>query len=150
MTIEIQNFTARKIDENFLEKIIHTTIQFEKKQKDDKIYMSVALVGVGRMESLNRRYHKEKRATDVLSFSGGKDFMVPKRFGKYLGEIILCPKVIQKQALRTKVAFEKEFAHVLVHGTLHLLGWEHERSDAAAVKMHTMEEKMLKELGVMN
>ncbi len=146
INIEIQNLTTRKIDEAFTKKVIHTAIQLEKMTKNGRISVDVAFVGRGRMQVINRNYNGRNRATDILSFSGGADFIMPKSCGEYLGEIILCPAMIQKQASRTMVSFKEEFTHVLIHGTLHLLGWEHEGDHAAQKKMHAYEEKIIAEV----
>jgi len=144
MNIEIQNLTERKIDDDFVKKIIHTTIRFEGRDKDAKIYISVVLVGRARMRVMNRSYRGKNRATDVLSFSGGKNFIMPQKLGEYLGEIIACPQIIEKKALDTGVSFEREFAHTLIHSTLHLLGYEHESREEDARMMHAKEEEIMK------
>src|SRR3989338_9331910 len=105
MIVEIQNLTARKISKNFISKIIHTVLEFEGKSENGSMSVGVAVVGRVRMRNLNRRYNGRNRATDVLSFSGSKDFRVQKEGGGYLGEVIMCPGGIFEHALRDKVSF---------------------------------------------
>jgi len=143
MIFEIQNLTKRRISEDFIKKIIHTTAQFEGRDKNGNISMGLALVGRARMQALNWRYNKKDRATDVLSFSGGEGFIAPKNYGEYLGEIIVCPQVIQKQASHIKVSFEREFSHILIHGILHLFGYSHKGSLEAVYNLHAKEEKII-------
>ena len=75
------------------------------------------------MRSLNCRYLKRDYATDVLSFSYGSVKMdgIP-----FLGEIIIAPEIAADQAVRFRISPEKELKKLLVHGILHLLGYDHE------------------------
>lgn len=146
--ISIQNLTTSSMpfDEDFVRKIIHKALQHE--GIDDILSIDIAFVGSGRMKALNRKYNKKNRVTDVLSFSSDKKFVTPKEEGRYGGEIVLCLSAIKKQAKRAGVSLEKELAHALIHGTLHLVGYEHESSAKAGVRMHAREEKIMRALRV--
>lgn len=141
MTIEIQNLTKSAINEDLTKKIINTTLHCEK--INDNIEISVVFVGSGRMQKLNKKYRKKNRATDVLSFRGSLDFICPEDAGKYLGEIVVCLREVKKQAMRAKKSFKQEFAHVLIHGVLHLVGYEHDENAEALEKMHAREKKII-------
>jgi probable rRNA maturation factor len=82
----------------------------------------VVLVGDRAMRDLNRRFRGRDCATDVLSFAyGGKgDCGVP-----FLGEIVISPATAQSQALRWGSTHDREMRRLLVHGMLHLLGYDH-------------------------
>lgn len=146
--ISIQNLTTSSmpLDEEFIRKVIHSTLQHE--GVDDILSIDIAFVGSGTMKALNRKYNKKNRVTDVLSFSSDKKFVTPKEGGRYGGEVVLCLSAIKKQAKRAGVSLEKELAHALIHGTLHLLGYEHESSAEAGAKMHAREEKIMRALKV--
>lgn len=141
---EIQNFTKTRLDENLIRKIIHTTLRSE--GIGGTISLGVVFVGRARMKGLNRKYGGENKVTDVLAFTSGKDFVLPPGSQKYLGEIAVCIKEVRKTAARMKKSFLKEFAHVLIHGTLHLLGYTHEGSAEAAYRMHGKEEQIISEV----
>ncbi len=85
--------------------------------------LSVTFVGAREMRSLNYRYLKRDYATDVLSFSYGSVKMdgIP-----FLGEIVIAPEIAVDQAVRLRISPEKELKSLLVHGILHLLGYDHE------------------------
>ena len=90
--------------------------------------LSIALVGQGRIRELNKKYRGKNRATDVLAFPGDG-----------LGEIVICLREVKKNAKRYRSNSEKELARVLIHGVLHLLGYDHEKSEQAAEKMREKE-----------
>jgi len=112
------------------------------------ISVGIALVGRARIRELNNKYNKKNAATDVLSFGSDRQFIVPRGMGEYLGEIIVCPAVVKEQSVKSHTIFAKEFAHVIIHGILHLLGWEHEKSEKKAKEMHAKEEEIMNMLGV--
>lgn len=126
--IGIRNFTSNKIDEDLVRKIIREILKEEgiKEQVD----ISVVFLGPGRMREVNKRYRGKNRVTDVLSFpeieiifQGLK--VGPKKVMKGLGEILICPRVLKKNAKIFNSSFERELSRVLVHGILHLLGHSH-------------------------
>lgn len=114
--IEINNLTPVLIDKRFLEKVIKGVLRAENKEKAD---LSIAFLGPVKIKGLNRKYLKKNKATDVLSFPGDD---------RELGEIIICPQQVKKNAKKYNLSFKKELAQVLIHGILHLLGYKHENS----------------------
>jgi probable rRNA maturation factor len=106
--------------------------------------LSILIVGDSKMRSLNRRFRGIDRTTDVLSFP-----QIDRRPVSYkavpllLGDIVINPHQIKRQAIENNVPFKRELRHVLIHGLLHLLGYDHERSDPERVKMERREEKLL-------
>lgn len=138
--IEINNLTDFATDERFLKKIAQTVLKGEDKEKHT---LSIALVKEREIRDLNKKYLKKDKATDVLSFSQISDFSEKisekiKEFENILGEVIICPKVVKKNSKDFNIVFKKEMAKVLIHGILHLLGYEHEKSDK---KLKEMQEK---------
>src|SRR5690348_14121715 len=85
--------------------------------------LSVRVVGADRSRSLNRRYRKKDRPTNVLSF-GGPGFCPDGM--NYLGELVICAPVVAREALAQGKSTESHWAHLTVHGVLHLLGYDHE------------------------
>jgi len=121
--IEINTLTTSPADKSFFKKIAYKVLAGEKKKKSN---LSIALIGQKRIKALNRKYLKKNRATDVLAFPD-------KEFG--LGEIVICPSEIKKNAKRFNARFKIELARVLIHGILHLLGFNHEKSKKEKEKM---------------
>jgi probable rRNA maturation factor len=108
------------------------------------------------MRSLNRRYRGKDRPTDVLSFPM-EDLnprmlsLLKKRQYVHLGDIVICPAWAQKN-MRTKneKALYKEIRVLLIHGLLHLLGYEHEKGGPDEKKMRNKEQELLNALKEMD
>jgi rRNA maturation RNase YbeY len=131
--IEINNLTTNPIDENFLKKVAKIILEWEGKGKSD---LSIALIGPGKMRKLNKRYLGKNRVTDVLAFGENSKF-------RGIGEIVICLREVKKNAKRFGQSFEKELARVLIHGILHLLGYNHEKNEKEAEKMEEKEKYYL-------
>ena len=144
--VDIQNFTQSQVDENFVKNIVRAALTREKISEKSALY--VIFVGRNRMQALNKKHRNKNKVTDVLSFKVREDFVSPPSEGKFLGEILICPPFIKKQARRLGVSFEKELAHVLIHGVFHLLGHEHEHSDIAQKKMHEREVEVMNSIKI--
>jgi probable rRNA maturation factor len=115
--IEVANLQEDlAIDETMVSKIVSFVLSEE--NIEDAV-ISVALVDEGEITRLNREFRGLDEATDVLSFLYEND---PKLFG----EIVIAPAYVKDQAQRFGVSFEREFIMVLIHGMLHLLGYDHE------------------------
>lgn len=117
--IEINNLTSNKIDLNRVKSIILETLVQEKEDTDKDI--SVAFINSDEMRRINKKYRNIDDSTDVLSFKGDKDI---------LGEIIICAEEVQKNGEN----FNDELKRVLIHGTLHLLGYDHEKDQGNMIK----------------
>ncbi|MEK6743748.1 MAG: rRNA maturation RNase YbeY [Nitrospirota bacterium] len=103
--------------------------------------VSVLLVGDTAMRSLNRHYRGKDRTTDVLSFP-----LREGRFGRIqpqvLGDIVLSLPAARRQAKAAGEPCQREIERLLVHGYLHLLGYDHERSRAEARRMDGRERRL--------
>jgi len=129
--IEINNLTTNLVDEEFLKKIAKKVLEGEHPPKGrvpGEAGLSIALVGQGRIKELNKRYRGKNRTTDVLAFPGDG-----------LGEIVICLREVKKNTKRFGSVFKKELARVLIHGILHLLGEDHEKSKTEAKKTEDKE-----------
>lgn len=105
--------------------------------------LSVRVVGAARSRGLNARYRQRDKPTNVLSFAGagaGPDGQ------RHLGELVICAPVVAREARRQGKAREAHWAHMTVHGVLHLLGFDHEHR-AEARKMESREVQILDRLG---
>jgi probable rRNA maturation factor len=134
--IEINNLTAVQIEEELLKKIAQKVLERESASwRKKETNLSIALVGQRKIRELNKKYRGKDRITDVLAFPN-------KEMG--LGEIVICPREVKKNAKKFSSVFEKELAQVLIHGILHLLGYDHEKSEAQAQKMEEKQNYYLK------
>jgi probable rRNA maturation factor len=106
--------------------------------------LSIHVVGNRRSRSLNARYRLKDRPTNVLSFAGAGS-APDGRF--FLGELVICAPIVALEARAQNKTLEAHWAHMTIHGVLHLLGFDHERS-AEAVKMASREIQILDRLGI--
>ena len=117
--------------------------------------MAVVLADDAFIRELNHTYRGKDKATNVLSFpSVEKMEASAKRLSKgvnqfELGDVVLALETVEHEAQKQGKAFKDHAIHLLVHGTLHLLGYDHEK-DSEAAQMEKMEIKILKELGLSN
>ena len=110
------------------------------------VELSVRIVGAARSRSLNARYRHKDKPTNVLSFAGVG--LMPDGVN-HLGELVICAPVVAREAVSQGKAAELHWAHMTVHGVLHLLGFDHERA-AEARKMESREVQILDRLGFSN
>lgn len=92
---------------------------------------------------LNREYRHKDASTNVLSFPAGID--LPG--ARILGDVVICAPVVAREADLQHKRYEHHFAHMVVHGVLHLLGYDHQ-ADADAAAMERLEIKVLDRFGV--
>ncbi len=102
--------------------------------------LSVALVGDEEMAGLNRRYRRREGPTDVLSFSLLEGEGAVFR-GGMLGDVVIDVELAARQASELGHGLDDEMARLLVHGVLHLLGYDHEREEDARV-MEPLERRL--------
>jgi len=108
--------------------------------------LSVLLVGARRSRALNARYRGRDKSTNVLSFPAPD---VATRNSGALGDLVICPAVLQAEARRQHKRVREHWAHMVVHGLLHLLGYDHER-ERDAQRMERREVRVLRRLGIAN
>jgi probable rRNA maturation factor len=111
--------------------------------------LAVRLVGAREGRALNRHYRGKDQATNVLSFPADTgDVKLPKGVTMpLLGDLVLCAPVIAREAREQKKPLLAHYAHLTVHGTLHLLGWDH-GDDREAECMEQLEREILAGLGI--
>jgi probable rRNA maturation factor len=103
----------------------------------------VRVVGEAESRRLNHEYRHRDAATNVLSFPAGID--LPEAL--VWGDVVVCADVVAREARAQGKTFEDHFAHMVVHGVLHLLGYDHQTADEAAV-MERLEIRVLDGLGI--
>lgn len=129
--VEINNLTPSKVDQDFFKKVAKKVLKGENKEQ---LELSVVLVCRRRMQGLNKKYREKDKPTDVLSF-----LLEPDK----LGEIVICPGQVKENAEKFGTDFKKELTLVLIHGILHLLGYDHEGARKEAKRMEIKQNKYL-------
>ncbi len=110
--------------------------------------LTLRIVDPAEMTDLNSHYRKKKGPTNVLSFPFDEPFdETSKR--TYLGDIVICAEIVNNEALTQQKTNDAHWAHIVIHGSLHLLGFDH-IEDADAEKMEKKEIQILKILGFAN
>jgi probable rRNA maturation factor len=112
--------------------------------------LAIRIVGTREGRALNRHYRGKDHATNVLSFPAdmAEGVKLPKGVTMpLLGDLVLCAPVVAREAREQKKPLAAHYAHLTVHGALHLLGWNHE-DDTEAECMERLEREILAELGV--
>ena len=112
-------------------------------QKDAEL--AVILADDARLKDLNRDWRGKDRPTNVLSFPGAEGDEIAT--APLLGDLVLAFETVAEEAKRDGKSFEDHFAHLVVHGTLHLFGFDH-MSDAEAETMENTERAALARLGI--
>ncbi len=92
----------------------------------------------GEARRLNKTCRGRDYATDVLSFEGDGRHM--------LGELVFCPEVLQRQAKEHGLAYREELGYMVIHGVLHLLGYDHESGSAEARRMYALQDRIFERL----
>jgi len=105
--------------------------------------ITVRIVDAEEGQALNRDYRKKDYATNVLTFDYTQEPVVT-------ADLVLCAPVVEKEAREQGKTLEAHYAHLLVHGTLHAQGWDHETSAADAEEMEAYEIEILAGLGLPN
>jgi probable rRNA maturation factor len=122
-------------------------------ESDLPIEISVALSGDEQVRALNAKWRGKDKATNVLSFPmvDERDLDLANVSGAelLLGDIVLARGICEAEAIEKGVSFQDHAAHLLVHGTLHLLGYDH-LDDRDAVEMEAREVRALERLGIAN
>ena len=111
--------------------------------------VAVRVVNAGEMQELNRDYRSKDKPTNVLSFPAGAVEGLPSGAELPLGDIVVCAPVVRDEALGQGKALGDHWAHMIVHGTLHLLGYDHE-TEPEALEMEGLETQILGDHGIAN
>ena len=153
--ILVKNFTKNKFNQKYLNKIADETLKVAKFKKPVEI--SLVITGEKRIRSLNKKYRKIDKITDVLSFGNDATskiiknksvkFISPPDNILHLGEIFVCYPQAAKQAKQKNHSVREEIIVLLIHGILHLLGYNH-KVNYENSEMKIKEEEILENLKV--
>ncbi|MBI5221953.1 MAG: rRNA maturation RNase YbeY [Candidatus Magasanikbacteria bacterium] len=135
MQVEINNQTHSASLGFFLKKVADCCL----KRLDIKKDVSLVLVGDKKIQELNKIYRHKNKVTDVLSFGDWDD-------KNFLGEVIICLPQAKRQAKKYGTTLKQELARLLVHGILHLAGFDHEKSKQEEKKMFKLQEEIIEKV----
>lgn len=110
--------------------------------------LSIVLVDDGYIRALNRKYRDCDKPTNVLAFPyQDKNYRLPGTGPLQLGDVVLACETLEREALEQGKPVENHFCHLLVHGILHLLGYDHD-NESQAREMEALEVETLSMLGI--
>lgn len=132
--------------QDWIEKWIVSAL--EKANRFGEYELTVRIVDEAEIKTLNETYRRKSGTTNVLSFPFDAPEEVPLATD-FLGDIVICAQVIQHEASIQHKKLMDHWAHMLVHGTLHLLGYDHTTAQQAE-EMETLEIAILSDFGVPN
>jgi probable rRNA maturation factor len=114
--------------------------------------IAVRIVKADESRELNRLWRGKDKPTNVLSFPAPEQDRrgMPRDFRLPLGDLVICADVVRREAERDGKKLEAHWAHMVVHGALHLVGYDHERGERDRMKMERREIAVLKGFGFGN
>jgi probable rRNA maturation factor len=121
----------------------HTVIRCIRHALDADAEITVRIVDAEEGQALNHDFRKKDYPTNVLTFDYASEPVV-------VADLVLCAPVVAREAKEQKKTLAAHYAHLLVHGTLHAQGWDHETSAADADEMEARETEILAGLGIAN
>ena len=146
-----QDFQAPELvlKRGYIKKVVETTLRFIGTQSDCE--MGIACVDNAESHKLNLEYRHKDKPTNVLSFPSD----LPDETAQILetvpiGDLVICIPVVLQEAIEQQKTPIEHFTHMLVHGTLHLMGYDHETSEEDAEEMEALEIEILNKLGFEN
>ena len=128
-----------KLSKKYIESVIETVmVDLKKKNKE----ISVHLVGDKKMKTMNRIYRKINKTTDVIAFAVQEGRVFDEAD---LGDIFINVNQVERQSKKQSIPYKEEFARVLIHGILHLNGYDH-ATEKEEKKMFGIQEKILEKI----
>ena len=113
-------------------------------QCGEPVELVIRVVGAAESRDLNRRYRGKDKATNVLSFP----FEAPPGIAsRHLGDVVICAPVVKREAMEQCKRASDHWAHLVVHGILHLCGFDH-HSEQDAEEMEALEKRILQHMGI--
>jgi probable rRNA maturation factor len=125
--------------ENDFQNWIETALEHRLEEAE----VSLRLVDEAEMNALNLQYRDQDKSTNVLSFPAN---LPAELQHPLLGDIVICPAVVAREAIEQHKTWQQHWTHMLVHGSLHLLGYDHMEAADAEI-METLETSILQSLG---
>ncbi len=125
---------------------IHNWVTMVVSEHQAEAELTIRIVDTQEITELNKQYRHKEKATNVLSFPADKDLPVPIPL---LGDLVICAEVVASEAAEQNKTSTPHWAHMVIHGTLHLLGYDHIEMDQAE-QMEQKEINYMQQLGFAN
>lgn len=142
MKLTIVNQSGRAVPRKFLEEWVKRVGRLAGKKISRRQFASkelvIVFVNAKEQRRLNKSFRGKDYVTDVLSFEA----MEPDA----LGELVICPEVITRQAKEHGLLVREELGYMVLHGFLHLLGFDHEKSEREAKRMFALQDELFEKL----
>jgi probable rRNA maturation factor len=151
MVVDVQ-FACRDTglpSETDIQEMVEFAASQSGRMPDGDADVAVRVVDAAEIQALNKRYRDKDVPTNVLSFPAGQIEGLPGDAVRQLGDIVVCAPVVGEEAAQQGKSLGDHWAHMLVHGVLHLLGYDHENS-ADADEMERLEAAILNDRGIAN
>jgi len=144
LTIDIDNASCCKEIPD--EKTIHQWVSAALSGRKDNAELSIRIVDEDESTELNQQYRSKQGPTNVLSFPADlPEFIQESLQLPLLGDLVICAPVVESEARQQNKSSKAHWAHMLIHGSLHLIGYDH-IDDKDAEKMEQLETKILTSL----
>lgn len=137
MQVNVVKLSSWRIPRQFIQKWMKDlTREIKKQAKHDLSQREITLAFVEKkaIRELNRDFRSVDKGTDILSFSGFSS--------SELGELVLCGAIVEKQAHDHELSSKEELGYLLIHGVLHLLGYDHEKGGKAEKVMFELQDRL--------
>jgi len=125
---------------------LHDERQNQSRRNDARGNLVIRVVAAAESAALNLEFRGKDKPTNVLAFPAGPA-LIPEHDETEIGDLVLCLEVATREADEQAKSLSQHLAHLTVHGTLHLLGYDHQ-NDAEAEKMEGLERCILQNLGL--
>lgn len=136
---------AESIPDRFsLQRWVNLTLDNEIEQAE----VCIRVVDEAESQALNLQYRQKDKPTNVLSFPSEIPEDIPQEI-PYLGDLVICAQVVEREAAEQNKAVQSHWAHMVIHGLLHLLGYDHIKENEAEM-MEAIEIDLMAELGYAN
>lgn len=148
LVIRVDRDFQGQVDKRWLRRLVKEALAVHSAERE--VELSLLITDDATVHGLNKRYRGVDRTTDVLSFAleadegveAGAGFVMPPDERVHLGEVVVSYPKAAKQAAERNHAVEDEVALLVVHGVLHLLGYDHDKPDRER-EMRSLEQKAL-------
>ena len=149
---DCQKSQKRKTSKNKIKKLAKEILKNLRCPED--IEISILLTDDTHIRELNRKYRKKDKPTDVLSFPQGAigsyanwkleigNYLYPANCPLPIGDVVISVETVEKQAVLEGISFDEEIIRLLIHGILHLFGFEHEKGGQKAKAMRGEEKRL--------
>lgn len=143
MTLTVLNQTKGSLPRAFIKR---WTLRVAKRLRlTSNSSLTIVFLGRAQSRKLNRDFRGKDRPTDVLSFEPFGTRKGSKK-SQDLGELAVCLPLVKLQAKEHGLSFNEELGYLILHGILHLLGYEHEKGGAAAKRMFRLQDSLFEDL----